>query len=51
MDADEIKAAINAFFSDTSRSQEETLEGLESILEEVESGIAAIRDDMKAGRR
>lgn len=39
---DEIKDLIDRFFSDTSRSQKETRDGLEEILEHVTQYIDAL---------
>lgn len=43
MKLDEVLQAINKFHSDTSRTPEETLEGLELIVEEVEPMIDGLK--------
>lgn len=42
---EEIKSAIQRYYSDTSRSRQETRDGLEEIAANVEMLIDTLRDD------
>ena len=46
MSKDELTAAVNEFFGDTSRSPEETLDGLEEAQALISSSIEAIQSDL-----
>lgn len=46
MDADAIIEEVRGFFGDTTRSQEETLEGLERIRDAAEDGAQCLREDL-----
>lgn len=46
MKYDEMKAAVEKFFSDTTRGKEETLHGLEAIQSEIEIMIDSIENDI-----
>lgn len=43
----EVKDQIDEFFSDTSRSKRETVEGLEEIVEHTEVSIGVLKDEIK----
>ena len=45
MTEQELKAAIQKFYSDQSRSREQTKEGLEDALDEIEMLIETLEDD------
>ena len=47
MTTEELKIIVNAFFSDTSRSPLETLEGLEEVQEDIETMIEGLRSDLE----
>lgn len=49
MKLEQLEKALNDFHSDTSRTQEETLEGLESISEELEVMIDGLRMTIASG--
>lgn len=42
---EEIKSAIQRYYSDTSRSRQETRDGLEEVAADVEMLIDTLRDD------
>jgi hypothetical protein len=46
---DDIKHLIERFFSDTSRSKEETLEGLESLRDDLDQRIDMLLEDLESG--
>jgi hypothetical protein len=49
MDLLKLLEALNAFHTDTTRSPEETLEGLERLVEEAESMIEGLRMTLAMG--
>ncbi len=47
MKAKQIVDEVHEFFADTSRSQQETLEGLEEIVAAAQMNIDALKEDMR----
>ncbi len=47
MTAEQVKDYINRFHADTSRSLEETLDGLEEIASHADMLAEAVREDLK----
>ncbi|MCE3602732.1 hypothetical protein LXA47_03855 [Massilia sp. P8910] len=45
MNKDELRAHVQAFYSDTSRSRAETRDALEDIQEEIELLVESLYDD------
>ena len=49
MNAEQLKNKVSEFFSDRSRSQEETLDGLRDLKEDIDMYIEALESDLEQG--
>ena len=47
MEEKDMRKVVNEFFGDTTRSQQETKDALESLKEDIETMIEALENDIK----
>lgn len=50
MDLQELKKAVQDFFGDTSRSQQDTLDGLESLSDDIYGYTESLKADIQSER-